>query len=62
MTSKLVTIIPVTRTFIVTLDVPQTWDVDNFAEEVHDVLSEDGFDVKSVEAQDSPQEPGDDAQ
>ena len=62
MTSKLVTIIPVKRTFIVTFDVPQQDDVDNFAEEVHDVLSEDGFDVKSVEPHDAPQEPGDDAQ
>ena len=57
-----ITIIPVTRTFIVTFDVPQQDDVDNFAEEVHEVLSNDGFDVKSVETHDAPQEPGDDAQ
>jgi len=52
----------VTRTFIVTFDIPEQDNVDNFGEEVHEVLTEEGFEVKSVKAQDAPQEPGDDAQ
>lgn len=62
MTSRISPVIPISRTFRVTFRVPPLDDVDNFAEEVHSVLEDEGFEVRSVEAQDSPQEPGDDAQ
>ena len=62
MTSKIVPVMPVSRTFTVIFRVPPLDNVDNLAEEFRNVLEDEGFEVRSVEAQDSPQEPGDDAQ
>lgn len=45
-----------TRAFIVSLIVPDGDDLDSVADQIHDALEDDGFEVSNVHVWDSPQE------